>query len=888
MLENNYQMSDQDVFLFGEGSAKLKDLLGGKGAGLAEMTNIGLPVPPGFTITTNVCREYMREGEKVLDRISNQIAEKMEILEKKTDKRFGDASNPLLVSVRSGAPVSMPGMMDTVLNLGLNDQTVKGLIKQTGNEWFAYDVYRRFVQMYGKVVMRVGGQKFEDSINEFKLGLGVKLDTELNLKSLRDMVQQFKHIVKEDTGEEFPDDPKKQLRMAIKAVFESWNGKRARTYRKISKISDSMGTAVNVQVMVFGNMGYESGSGVGFTRNPSTGEKHLYGEYLLNAQGEDVVSGSRTPQPIDKLEEDLPQIHEDLQKFARVLEKHYQDMQDIEFTIESGMLYILQTRTGKRTAQAAVKIAVDMVQEGLITKEEALLRIEPDQLKQLLHKRIDPKAEVNVIAKGLPASPGAASGRIVFNTDEAAELGEVGERVILVRPETTPEDIHGMVASQGVLTSRGGMTCHAAVVARGMGKPAIVGAEELKIDLVKEIFYVNDVKVEKGMMITIDGGSGQVILGEVPTIEPELTSDFKNLMKWADEARRLGVRANADTPEAAKNARDFGAGGIGLCRTERMFNAKDRLPIVQEMILAETLEDRRFYLKRLVPMQKCDFKEIFRIMDDLPVTIRLLDLPLHEFLPKIEDLIIETTTLRLTGKNDKELKKKERILKKVQALTEYNPMIGHRGCRVGISYPEIYEMQTRAIFEALVELIDENVSPTLEIMLPLVSEVNELKYLRERIEKYANEVIEESGKAIKFSIGTMIETPRAALTADEIAEHADFFSFGTNDLTQTVWGYSRDDAEAKFLHDYLEKKILIQNPFETIDRKGVGKIMKTCVDLGRKTNKKLKIGICGEVGGDPPTVEFCDEIGLDYVSCSPFRVPIASLAAAQAQLKKKK
>jgi len=880
MLENNYQMSDQDVFLFGEGSAKLKDLLGGKGAGLAEMTNIGLPVPPGFTITTNVCREYMREGEKVLDRISNQIAEKMEILEKKTDKRFGDASNPLLVSVRSGAPVSMPGMMDTVLNLGLNDQTVKGLIKQTGNEWFAYDVYRRFVQMYGKVVMRVGGQKFEDSINEFKLGLGVKLDTELNLKSLRDMVQQFKHIVKEDTGEEFPDDPKKQLRMAIKAVFESWNGKRARTYRKISKISDSMGTAVNVQVMVFGNMGYESGSGVGFTRNPSTGEKHLYGEYLLNAQGEDVVSGSRTPQPIDKLEEDLPQIHEDLQKFARVLEKHYQDMQDIEFTIESGMLYILQTRTGKRTAQAAVKIAVDMVQEGLITKEEALLRIEPDQLKQLLHKRIDPKAEVNVIAKGLPASPGAASGRIVFNTDEAAELGEVGERVILVRPETTPEDIHGMVASQGVLTSRGGMTCHAAVVARGMGKPAIVGAEELKIDLVKEIFYVNDVKVEKGMMITIDGGSGQVILGEVPTIEPELTSDFKNLMKWADEARRLGVRANADTPEAAKNARDFGAGGIGLCRTERMFNAKDRLPIVQEMILAETLEDRRFYLK--------NFKEIFRIMNGLPVTIRLLDLPLHEFLPKLEDLIVEITTLRLTNKNEKELKEKERILKKVQALIEHNPMIGHRGCRVGISYPEIYEMQTRAIIEALIELTDEDVAVNLEIMLPLVSEENELKYLRERIEKSANEVIEESGKSINFSIGTMIEIPRAALTADKIAKHADFFSFGTNDLTQTVWGYSRDDAEAKFLHDYLEKKILTDNPFETIDRVGVGKIMKICVDLGRKTDKNLKIGICGEVGGDPLTVEFCHQIGLDYISCSPFRVPIAKLAAAQAQLKREK
>jgi len=880
-------MKSKHVFLFKEGSSKLVNLLGGKGAGLAEMTRIGLPVPPGFTITTDVCREYIKYGEAVLDKIGHEVDEKLKILEKETGHLFGDASNPLLVSVRSGAPVSMPGMMETVLNLGLNDQTVKGLIAQTANERFAYDAYRRFVQMYSKVVLGVDGKKFEDLIEAFKEKLGVKLDTELDKDTLKELVIAFKRLVRAETGKAFPEDSRLQLKTAIKAVFESWNIKKARDYRRIFKILDDLGTAVNVQVMVFGNMGEDSGSGVGFTRNPSTGESHLYGEYLLNAQGEDVVSGARTPQPIDSLRKQLPQVYEDLLRVSRTLERHYKDMQDIEFTIERGKLYLLQTRTGKRASQAAVKIAVDMVEEGLLTEEEALMKVEPEQLDQLLHKRIDPKAEIKVIAKGLPASPGAASGKVVFNTDEAAKLGNAGEKVLLVRPETTPEDIHGMVAAQGVLTSRGGMTCHAAVVARGMGKPAVVGAEEIKIDLEKETFTINGLEVKKGATITIDGGSGQVMVGEVPTIEPELTTEFKVLLEWASHARRLGVRANADTPGAAKNARIFGAEGIGLCRTERMFNAKDRLPTVQEMILAETEEDRRRALNKLLPMQKNDFKEIFRIMKGLPVTIRLLDLPLHEFLPKLEDLLVETATLRSTGVKEDAFKEKERVLKKVMALSEHNPMLGHRGCRLGITHPEIYEMQTRAIFEAATELSKEGVSVELEIMVPLVSEANELRFLREKIEKVANDVMEKFKVKLKYSIGTMIEIPRAALTADEIAKYADFFSFGTNDLTQTVWGYSRDDAEGKFLHNYLNNKIVADNPFETIDVSGVGKLMRIAIESGRGAKKGLKIGICGEVGGEPRSVEFCRQIGLDYVSCSPFRVPVANLAAAQAELRHK-
>jgi len=885
MMKSDLEMKSKHVFLFKEGSSKLVNLLGGKGAGLAEMTRIRLPVPPGFTIATDVCREYIKDGEAVLDKISHEVDEKLKILEKETGHLFGDASNPLLVSVRSGAPVSMPGMMETVLNLGLNDQTVRGLITQTANERFAYDAYRRFIQMYSKVVLGVDGKKFEDLIEAFKEKLGVKLDTELDKDTLKELVVAFKRLVRAETGKAFPEDPRLQLKTAIKAVFESWNIKKARDYRRIFKIPDDLGTAVNVQVMVFGNMGEDSGSGVGFTRNPSTGENHLYGEYLLNAQGEDVVSGARTPQPIDTLGKKLPKVYEDLLRVSRTLERHYKDMQDIEFTIERGKLYLLQTRTGKRTSQAAVKIAVDMVKERLLVEKEALMKVEPEQLDQLLHRRIDPKAEIKVIAKGLPASPGAASGKVVFNTDEAAKLGNAGEKVLLVRPETTPEDIHGMVAAQGVLTSRGGMTCHAAVVARGMGKPAVVGAEEIKIDLEKETFTINGLEVKKGAIITIDGGSGQVILGEVPSIEPELTTEFKVLLGWASHARRLGVRANADTPEAAKNAREFGAEGIGLCRTERMFNAKDRLPTVQEMILAETEEDRRRALNKLLPMQKNDFKEIFRIMKGLPVTIRLLDLPLHEFLPKLEDLLVETATLRSTGVKEDAFKEKERVLKKVMALSEHNPMLGHRGCRLGITHPEIYEMQTRAIFEAATELSKEGVSVELEIMVPLVSEANELRFLREKIEKVANDVMEKFKVKLKYSIGTMIEIPRAALTADEIAKYADFFSFGTNDLTQTVWGYSRDDAEGKFLHNYLNNKIVADNPFETIDVSGVGKLMRIAIESGRGAKKGLKIGICGEVGGEPRSVEFCRQIGLDYVSCSPFRVPVANLAAAQAELR---
>ena len=880
-------MKSKPVFLFKEGSSKLVNLLGGKGAGLAEMTRIGLPVPPGFTITTDVCREYIKDGEAVLDKIGSEVDEKLKILEKETGHLFGDASNPLLVSVRSGAPVSMPGMMETVLNLGLNDQTVKGLIAQTANERFAYDAYRRFIQMYSKVVLGVDGKKFEDLIEAFKEKLGVKLDTELDKDTLKELVVAFKRLVRAETGKAFPEDPRLQLEATIKAVFESWNIKKARNYRRIFKIPDDLGTAVNVQVMVFGNMGEDSGSGVGFTRNPSTGENRLYGEYLLNAQGEDVVSGARTPQPIGTLGKQLPQVYKNLLHVSRTLENHYKDTQDIEFTLEKGKLYILQTRTGKRTAQAAVKIAVDMVKERLLTEKEALMRVEPEQLDQLLHKRIDPKADIKVIAKGLPASPGAASGKVVFNTDEAAKLGNAGDKVLLVRPETTPEDIHGMVAAQGVLTSRGGMTCHAAVVARGMGKPAVVGAEEIKIDIEKETFNIDGLDVKKGAIITIDGSSGQVILGEVPTIEPELTTEFKVLLGWASHARRLGVRANADTPEAAKNARNFGAEGIGLCRTERMFNAKDRLPTVQEMILAETEEDRKRALNKLLPMQKNDFKEIFRIMKGLPVTIRLLDLPLHEFLPKLEDLLVETATLRSTGVEEDAFKEKERVLKKVMALSEHNPMLGHRGCRLGITHPEIYEMQTRAIFEAATELSKEGVSVELEIMVPLVSEANELRFLREKIEKVANDVMEKFKVKLKYSIGTMIEIPRAALTADEIAKFADFFSFGTNDLTQTVWGYSRDDAEGKFLHNYLNNKIVADNPFETIDVSGVGKLMRIAIESGRGAKKGLKIGICGEVGGEPRSVEFCRQIGLDYVSCSPFRVPVANLAAAQAELRHK-
>jgi len=876
------------VYLFEEGSARMRSLLGGKGADLAEMTIIGLPVPPGITITTEACKEYATAGRRLPDGLEEEVIEKLKSIEAKTGRIFGSPTNPLLVSVRSGAPISMPGMMDTVLNLGLNDQTVKGLIAQTGSERFAYDAYRRLVQMFGKVVLGVKHEEFEKILDKSKARLGVRFDIELDAEALKEIVKEYKALIKAETGRDFPDDSLEQLRLAVAAVFDSWNTPRAIVYRRVNKIPEDLGTAVNIQTMVFGNTGPNSGTGVAFTRNPSTGEKKLYGEYLMNAQGEDVVAGIRTPKPVDQLAVEAAKMYAELDRICRLLEQHYKEMQDIEFTMQDGRFYMLQTRTGKRTAQAAVKIAVDMVKEGLITKETAIFRVQPSQLDQLLHRRIDPDAKIDVIAKGLPASPGAASGIVIFDVDEADRRGTTGEKVILVRNETTPEDIHGMVAAQGVLTSRGGMTSHAAVVARGMGKPCVAGCEDIKIDFGHDMFSVGDVVVRKGDVITIDGAAGQVIMGTVPMIDPELSPEIRELLGWADEIRTLGVRANADTPEAAAKARDFGAEGIGLCRTERMFNAQDRLPIVQEMILAGSDEERKKALDKLMPMQKGDFKEIFRVMDGLPVTIRCLDPPLHEFLPNMEDLLVEVTTMKCQGVSEAKIAEKERVLKKVQALNEHNPMLGHRGVRLGVRYPEIYEMQTRAIFEAATDLAKEGVTVKLEIMLPLVGQANELGFLRERLEKIGEEVMNMAGVHLHYMIGTMMEVPRACLTADEVAKYAEFFSYGTNDLTQTVYGYSRDDAESKFIPYYLDKKILDSNPFEVLDRNGVGKLMKIGVELGRKTRKDLEVGICGEHGGEPSSVEFCHEIGLDYVSCSAYRVPIARLAAAQAKLKEEK
>ena len=863
----------------------MRMLLGGKGAGLAEMTKVGLPVPPGIIITTEVCKEYVANGGKFPEGLEKEVRRKLKVVEGKTGKTFGDPKNPLLVSVRSGAPVSMPGMMDTILNLGLNDETVTGFLKQTRNERFAYDCYRRLIQMFGDVVLNIEHSKFEKILESHKEGRGAKLDIELDADELKKVVGEYKELIWKELGKEFPQDVEEQLRQAIKAVFESWNTKRAIVYRRINKIPDDLGTAVNIQAMVFGNMGFNSGTGVAFTRNPATGEKRLFAEYLMNAQGEDVVAGTRTPKQIDQMKKDDPAIYNELKRVCELLEKHYRDVQDVEFTIEDGKLYLLQTRTGKRTAQAAVKIAVDMFKEGMIRKDDAILRVEPEQIDQLLHRRIDPAAKIDPIARGLAASPGAASGIVIFNVEEADRLGNKGEKIILVRPETTPEDIHGMVAAQGVLTSRGGMTCHAAIVARGMGKPCIVGCDEIKIDLEEEKFFARGHEIKRGDLITIDGTTGQVIIGRAPVIDPELSTELKEILAWADTIRTLKVRANTDTPEGAQKARAFGAAGIGLCRTERMFNAQDRLPVVQEMILSDTDEERKEALNKLTPLQKDDFRKIFEAMEGLPVRIRLLDLPLHEFLPKLEDLLIEVTAMKTKGGSQPLLKQKERILKRVIQLSEHNPMLGHRGCRLGIRYPEIYEMQTRAILESATELSKKGIKVEPEIMLPLIGEANEMKFLRQRIESIAKQVSDEMGLTIECPVGTMIEVPRAALTADEIAEVADFFSFGTNDLTQTTFAYSRDDAEGKFLANYLENKILPANPFEIIDRKGVGKLMKMCVELGKKANPRLEIGICGEHGGEPSSVEFCHQIGLDSVSCSPYRVPIARLAAAQAKIR---
>jgi pyruvate,orthophosphate dikinase len=878
-------MSEKRVYLFHEGNAQMRSLLGGKGANLAEMTRAGLPVPLGFTITTEACNDYYASGKQLSEGLLDEIGKALADLEAQTGKKLGDPSNPLLVSVRSGAVYSMPGMMDTILNLGLNDETVEGLAKLTGNPRFAYDCYRRFIQMFGDVVLGIDHYRFERIIENVKEKRGVKHDPELSAEDWKQVIASFQKLVKEQTGKAFPQDPHEQLRRAVIAVFDSWNNQRAVIYRKLHKILDDLGTAVNVQMMVFGNMGDDSGTGVAFTRNPSTGEKTLYGEFLINAQGEDVVAGIRTPQPIAKLAEQMPEIYKQFQEISQRLEHHYRDMQDIEFTVERGKLFILQTRAGKRTANAAVKIAVDMVHEGIIDKHTALLRVDPDQLNQILHRRVDPDAQLEVLAKGLPASPGAASGQVVFDADTAEKWANEGQRVILVRPETTPEDIHGIIAAEGVLTSRGGMTSHAAVVARGMGKPCICGCEELKIDLQRKELHIRDTVIRQGDRLSIDGGTGKVLLGEVPLIDPELSKEFQTLLAWADEVRKLKVRANADNPHDAAKAREFGAEGIGLCRTEHMFMEADRVPIVQEMILAETLEERQVALDKLLPMQREDFVGIFREMDGLPVTIRLLDPPLHEFLPDMEELLVEITQLRMSPDADKrELLKKENLLRKVRALHEFNPMLGHRGCRLGIIHPEIYAMQVRAIFEAVSLVKKEGVDVQPEIMIPLVGHVNELHEMRRLVVEVAEQVQRETGVSIPFTIGTMIEVPRAALTADQIAEEADFFSFGTNDLTQTTFGYSRDDAEGKFLHQYVDQKILPDNPFITLDTEGVGKLVSMGVQLGRQTKPDLKTGICGEHGGEKRSIQFCHDIGLNYVSCSPFRVPSARLAAAQAAL----
>jgi pyruvate,orthophosphate dikinase len=857
--------------------------LGGKGYGLVQMTAAGLPVPPGIIILTTACKEYYRLNRKIPDGLFEELEEKITQLEKKTGKRFGDPARPLLVAVRSGAPYSMPGMMDTILNLGMNDEVARGLAKLTGDERFAYDAYRRFIQMFGRIAMGVKGDRFEKLLEETKERLGVKHDIEIPASELKKLVEEFKQVVKKETGRELPIDPFEQLKMAVEAVFKSWNNPRAREYRRYYKIPDDLGTAVNIQVMVFGNLGENSGSGVGFTRNPSTGEKKLYGEYLPRSQGEDVVAGIRTPLPLEKID---PKIYRQLEEIAAKLEQHFKDMQDFEFTVEEGKLYMLQTRNGKRTAQAAVKIAVDMVEEGLITEAEALARIDPLELNQLLHRRLHPDFKGKPIAKGLNASPGAASGIVVFDTEEAALRGSKGEKVILVRPETTPDDIKGMIAAQGVLTSRGGMTSHAAVVARGMGKPAVVGCESIRIFMDEGYFRTADgLIVRHGDVITIDGGTGQVFLGEVPTVEPEMTEELRKLLKLADKYRRLGVRANADTPEAAAKAREFGAEGIGLCRTERMFNAPNRLPIVREMIMAGDEEGRRRALEKLLPFQVEDFKEIFRVMAGLPVTVRLLDLPLHEFLPPAEKILAEMLELRNKPGGDKEMAEKQTLLRKVQQLQEHNPMLGHRGCRLAIRYPEIYEMQVRAILTAAINVKRMyGGTAKIQIMLPLVSDVNELVYLRKVIDDAAEKVFEELGERIEYKVGTMVETPRAALTAAKIAEVAEFFSFGTNDLTQTTFGFSRDDAEAKFMADYLEKKILPKNPFETLDTEGVGRLVKMATAEGKQANRHLEVGICGEHGGDPESVKFFHKAGLDYVSASPYRVPLARLAAAQAAL----
>ena len=868
-------MSKKYVYLFSEGNASMRNLLGGKGANLAEMTGLGMPVPQGFTVTTEACTRYYDDGKQIAPEIVEEIFEYMKKLEEITGKKFGDKENPLLVSVRSGARASMPGMMDTILNLGINDVVVEGLAAQTQNPRFAYDSYRRFIQMFSDVVMELPKSNFERIIDQMKEERGIKFDTEFTAEDLKEMVQKFKAYYKENKGHDFPSEPKEQLIEAVKAVFRSWDNPRANYYRRMNDIPYSWGTAVNVQAMVFGNSGDDSGTGVAFSRNPSTGENKLYGEFLINAQGEDVVAGIRTPLSIDTLKEKMPEVYKQFAETAKKLENHYKDMQDMEFTIEKGKLYMLQTRNGKRTAAAALKIACDLVSEGLITKEEALLQIDPKALDSLLHPQFEPAAlkAAKPIGAGLPASPGAACGRVVFSAEDAVEWSNRGETVILARLETSPEDIEGMNAAEGILTARGGMTSHAAVVARGMGKCCVAGCGEIKVNEEEKQFTVNGVTYKEGDYISIDGNTGNVYAGIIETQEASLTGYFEKFMKWADELRVLKVRTNADTPRDAQQAVKFGAEGIGLCRTEHMFFAEDRIPAVREMIVAKTTEQREKALAKLLPMQRGDFEELFRAMKGYPVTIRFLDPPLHEFLPTDdEDIKALAKEMGITF---------EELKQTVADLHEFNPMLGHRGCRLAVTYPEIAAMQTRAVIEAAIIVNKEGLNVVPEIMIPLVGDVKELKYVKDVVVKTAEEVMKEHGVTLEYKVGTMIEVPRAAVTADEIAKEAEFFSFGTNDLTQMTFGFSRDDA-GKFLEDYYNKKIFESDPFAKLDQNGVGKLVKMAAELGRKTRPDLKLGICGEHGGDPSTVEFCHNIGLDYVSCSPYRVPIARLAAAQA------
>lgn len=914
-------MSPKYVYFFGNGSAEgradMKHLLGGKGANLAEMTNLGIPVPPGFTITTEVCDAYYKNNQQYPKGLAEEIEQNLSRLEKLMGAKLGDPNNPLLVSVRSGAAASMPGMMDTVLNLGLTPDAVNGLIKKTGNERFVWDAYRRFITMFGDVVMGVERHYFEEILDKYKKKARVKSDTELSTDQLKKIVEEFKAVYKKKTRENFPNDPKVQLRKAIDAVFASWNNPRAVKYRQLYEIKGLLGTAVNVQAMVFGNMGNHSATGVCFTRNPSTGENKFYGEFLINAQGEDVVAGIRTPEPIANLEKEMPEVYEQLVKYKNILENHFKDVQDIEFTIQENRLFMLQTRTGKRTTHAAVKFAVDMVREGLIDKNTAISRVDPNQLDQLLHPTFDPRAKKEIIATGLPASPGAATGRVVFSAEDAEKLAtEKKEKVILVRKETSPEDIGGMHVAQGILTTRGGMTSHAAVVARGMGKCCVAGCGSLNVDYKKQVFSVNGKVVKRGDYISLDGSSGEVMLGKVATVEPSLSGDFATLMEWADEVRKLKVRTNADTPTDAKKAREFGAEGIGLCRTEHMFFGENRIDSVRQMILfapdVKNLKDKitllekelakatnnktntikkeltqvrkelkeplNLYtsaLRKLLPMQRGDFEQLFKTMDGLPVTIRLLDPPLHEFLPQEES-------------SQKDIAKKMKIsLKEVQdkvsALHELNPMLGHRGCRLGVTYPEIYDMQVQAIVEAACNMKKKGISVYPEIMLPIISTVQEFSILKDNVHKIAIDVIRKKGVQVEYTVGTMIELPRAALIADKIAKHAEFFSFGTNDLTQMTFGFSRDDV-GSFVPDYIEKGILEKDPFQVLDQEGTGQLVEIGIQRGRNTRQDLKVGICGEHGGNPQTISFCHKVGMNYVSCSPFRVPIARLAAAQASL----